>query len=145
MRLLVLSACELSLFDFRRGPDEMVGMPVGFIQAGVAGVVAPLWAVDDRATYLLMSRFAELYLDPAGHRSPAQALALAQGWLRELSVAQLANLATIAPFSSPRLLRLGREEAVSEISERFADGIDDQTTCPYADPIYWAAFAITGC
>lgn len=45
-------------------------------------VIASLWAVDDHATYLLMSCFAQLYLNPQRTFLPARALAEAQRWLR---------------------------------------------------------------
>ena len=38
-RLVVLSACETGVFDFQRAPDEFVGLPLAFLQAGAAGVI----------------------------------------------------------------------------------------------------------
>lgn len=36
-RLAVLSACQTGLTDFRELPDEVVGLPAGFLQAGLPG------------------------------------------------------------------------------------------------------------
>ena len=56
-RLAVLSACQTGIVDFDKVPDEAIGFPAGFIQAGVPGVVSTLWPVDAISTAILMSRF----------------------------------------------------------------------------------------
>ncbi len=152
-RLIILSACEQSIIDVRESENEVVGMPMGFIQAGAAGVLAPLWAVDDGATFLLMARFSELYLDPAIRRSPAQALAEAQRWLRE--EATNAVLAEYEPVQTlketlraslytnkKRSLRHGYDSALDKIHQQARD--DRPDALPYANPFYWAGFAVTG-
>ncbi len=156
LRLLVLSGCETALIEAGNMPDEMLGLAAGFLQAGAAGVIASLWAVNDHATYLLMSRFAQLYLDPQRNWSPAHALAEAQRWLREEATNSM--LQSYNPAKSPlpvkldpalstlRSLRCRHSEALSRIrlqasyrAEREPDAL------PYADPIYWAGFFVTGC
>ena len=79
-RLAVLSACETGIYDLKRNANEFIGLPSAFLQVGAAGVVASLWAVDDRATSLLMARFYELHM--AQGLSPVQALRKAKAWLR---------------------------------------------------------------
>lgn len=146
LRLLVLSACETSVFDIRRAPNEVVGLAAGFLQAGAVGVLAALWNVGERATYLLMTRFVELYLDPNLHLSPAQALAQAQHWLREeatnrlLSTYKPALLTLVVNGLSDThhkiLARLHKDAAAAE---------QNPDACMYADPKHWAAFVVTGC
>ena len=80
-RLVILSACETGVFDFRRTPDEFIGLPVAFLQAGASGVIGTLWPVDDVSTALIMMKFYELYL--AKGTPPALALRHAQLWLRD--------------------------------------------------------------
>ncbi len=58
LRLMILSACETLTIDVIQALNEMNGIASGFLYAGVVGIVASLWPVDDRATYLLMTRFA---------------------------------------------------------------------------------------
>ena len=88
--LAVLSACQTAVTDFRHLPDEAVGLPAGFLRAGVPTVVGSLWPVDDLSTGLLMTRFYEYHLqgDSArglGPQPPVRALRLAQQWLRDLT------------------------------------------------------------
>jgi CHAT domain-containing protein len=150
LRLLVLSACESSIIDIERAANEMVGLPAGFLQAGAAGVIGSLWAVDDRATYLLMSKFAQLYLDPQRGWSPARALAEAQRWLREEATNRvLATYDPTAPLDIPsgvRSLRYSYATAQEVVHLQAAvAAAADPDALPYADPIYWAAFQVTGC
>ena len=79
-RLGVLSACETAVPGTAL-PDEVVSLPTGLLQAGVAGVVASLWAVPDDRTMLLMTDFYERWRRKG--QSPAQALRQAQCWLRD--------------------------------------------------------------
>ena len=50
----------------------MIGLPAGFLQAGVPGVVATLWPVNDRSTAVLVAEFYRLLL--AERQDPATAL-----------------------------------------------------------------------
>ena len=78
VRLAVLSACETSLPGTEL-PDEVVSLPTGLLQAGVAGVIASQWAVPDLATGILMTDF---YRRWPG-LPPAVALRDAQQWVRD--------------------------------------------------------------
>jgi tetratricopeptide (TPR) repeat protein len=46
-RLAVLSACETGIPGTKL-PDEIVSLPAGLVQVGVAGVLGSLWALEDR-------------------------------------------------------------------------------------------------
>jgi CHAT domain-containing protein len=147
LRLLVLSACQTSVFDVRRAPNEVLGLATGFLQAGAGGVIASLWSVSERATYLLMSRFVELYLDPKAGLSPARALALAQQWLREEATNR------VLQDYKPKLLALVLN-GLSDTHKMLLDRLHtdaaklaekDPDACLYTDPKHWAAFVLTGC
>lgn len=97
LRLAVLSACKSAQIDSEHLPDEVIGLPAGFLQAGIPSVIGTLWTVSDRSTELLMKRFYELYLhgDPQKElapQHPARALRLAQRWLRDLTHDELHSL-----------------------------------------------------
>jgi hypothetical protein len=80
LRLAVLSACESSLPGTVL-PDEVVSLPSGLLQAGVAGVAAAMWSLPDLQTSLLMLDFYRRWRTEGRH--PATALRDAQVWLRD--------------------------------------------------------------
>ncbi|MFE7033603.1 CHAT domain-containing protein [Streptomyces sp. NPDC057621] len=81
LRLAVLSACE-SYLPGTALPDEVVSLPGGLLQAGVAGVVAAMWSLPDVPAALLMTDFYRRWRTEDGH--PATALRDAQVWLRDV-------------------------------------------------------------
>jgi hypothetical protein len=125
-RLAVLSSCDTDLPDLDL-VDEVVSFPGGLLRAGVAGVVASQWPVDDTAAALLMGRFHTLVL--SGER-PDRALLQAQRWLRD------ADNAT---------LRRCHPDLVSEPTGLPAAALDVwRRRAPFRHPRYWASFTFTG-
>jgi CHAT domain-containing protein len=167
-RLVVLSACETGLYDIARSPDEFVGLPAAFMQAGVVGA---LWLVDDLATALLMAKFYDLHLGgPAGGLAPPTALQQAQAWLRDSSRAELMAYAKAAAgkakIERTKLAELtgvltsgqrsqssrfaGHWEAV-QAREKDAPASSTQRKPasamkkrPFQHPYFWAGFIYTG-
>ncbi len=80
-RLAVLSACETGMPDIRETPEEMLGLPAGFLRAGAAGVIGTLWVVNDLSTAWLMAQFYALWRE--AHLPADEALRRAQQWLRD--------------------------------------------------------------
>ncbi|WIX92526.1 CHAT domain-containing protein [Amycolatopsis sp. DG1A-15b] len=136
LRLAVLSACESSLPGTEL-PDEVVGLPSGLVQAGVAGVVATMWVTGQHASALLITRF---YRDWQGG-SPALALAGAQRWLRDVTVAQLEQEWETA-------LDDGAAWLPPEAGEKLLTALLDRDLAPGDRPWsgidVWAAAAFTG-
>lgn len=89
LRLLILSACQTGILDLRGAQDEMRSMTAAVLEAGADAAMGALWSVDDKATYLLVVRFAQLWLPQMESLAPAIALAQAQRWLRTVTNAQL--------------------------------------------------------
>jgi len=178
LRLLILSACQTAILDLRGASNEVRSLAAGMIQAGARAVLAALWSVDDRATYLLMVRFAQEWLPRMDHEPPAAALSRAQQWLRTVTNRQLQQWhATTLPIvteeereeagsaypkrnlwteeehvavsamklaaTRDRGYRYDLPEAESQVHTK-AGQQNDLDACPYADPIYWAGFQITG-
>lgn len=81
LRLAVLSACE-SYLPGTVLPDEVVSLPSGLLQAGVAGVAAAMWSLPDVPTALLMIDFYRRWRTEGQH--PATALRDAQVRLRDI-------------------------------------------------------------
>jgi CHAT domain-containing protein/tetratricopeptide (TPR) repeat protein len=147
-RLVTLSACETGLTDILKGSaEEYVGLPAGFMLAGVPCVVSSLWSVPDLSTALLMERFYENHLcgdpdeDPATKRPlpPAQAMRRAQRWLRDVTARELA-----AHYKAEmqELKYLSFDQALNLLM-RF-DREKDPDSCPFAHPVFWAPFTVSG-
>ena len=83
-RLAVLSACQTGITDFQNVPDEAIGFPAGFLQAGVPGVISTLWPVMDISTALLLARFYRYYLED-GLALPRRCTRHKNGYVRLLS------------------------------------------------------------
>lgn len=141
-RLVVLSACQSAISDFRHLPEEYVGLPAGFLQAGVPGVVGTLWPVDDISTALVMVKFYELHLrgdakTDEGPLPPSAALCRAQQWLRDVSNGELTEY-----FARHYQLHEARRQVLARMSEetvaaglsRFS--LDDPEAQPFANSPY---------
>jgi len=129
-RLVTLSACETGMTDVQQSPDEFIGLPTGFLQAGATGVVSTLWAVSDAATSLLIKHFYRKHLNEG--LLPDQALRSAQLWLRDATRQELGE-------TYKSITKMSQNEAYREL---VMDG--DAGDKPYANPYFWAAFTFTG-
>ena len=147
----MLSACQSAISDFLHLPDEYIGLPAGFLQAGVPGVVGTLWPVNDLSTAMVMVKFYELHLrgdaqTGQGPLSPTEALCRAQRWLREVTSGELTAYFTAhhqLNNARQRILARLPEATVSAGLERFA--WDDPAARPFADsPYHWAPFLFVG-
>jgi CHAT domain-containing protein/tetratricopeptide (TPR) repeat protein len=153
-RLVTLSACETGLTDILKGSaEEYVGLPAGFMLAGVPCVVSSLWSVPDLSTALLMERFYVNHVhgdpneDPKTRSplSPVEALRRAQIWLRdEVTVQEAAERCN---ERKEELERKGEDPPQWLSLEwrkytRMASKMPDSH--PFAHPYYWAAFALYG-
>jgi CHAT domain-containing protein/tetratricopeptide (TPR) repeat protein len=146
-RLVVLSACETGLIGMQQSPDEFVGLPAGFLQAGSLVVVSSLWAVDDLSTSLLMDDFYRRHVRQ-GQRVAA-ALREAQRWLRDCQRNELLAWVTAARDAAAARARAGDRDARASWArldgwrEALLEdyGPDDR---PFLSPYYWAAFTVTG-
>jgi len=138
-RLLVASACETGVVQGYTTADESLSLATVFIGAGAAGVVATLWAVDDYATALVMSRFYEFLRGRHGEPStpsPAAALGQAQVWLRELTTEAEDRYLQDRPT-----LRAHREASRAR-GQRFGGGPSPDRL--FSAPNLWAGFVFTG-
>lgn len=116
IRLAILSACETGLSGVENA-DEAINLPTGLLQAGVAGVIASLWAVSDLSTRLLLVKFYELWREEK--LPPDQALRQAQLWLRD--------------------------STDGEKEDFFPDFIAlDRSDRSFTHPYHWGAFSYTG-
>ncbi|OQW90745.1 MAG: hypothetical protein BWK78_06290 [Thiotrichaceae bacterium IS1] len=135
IRLATISACETGLPGVQL-PDEVVNLPAGLLQAGVASVVASLWSVSNLSTALLMIRFydnLQQHWHTAGTPAAiAPALQEAQRWLRDLTYDHLKE------WIADKKLSL-TDDQVADLRRQYRR---DPTL--FAKPYYWAAFSAVG-
>lgn len=132
LRLAILSACETGLSGLNN-LDEVVSLPVGLLQAGVAGVVASLWSVSDISTMMLLSRFYDVWRKD--NLPPDQALRQAQQWLRDSTPEQRID------HCKPLIPQLTSESPDLAL-EKFKLYLEIRKDC--AHPFHWAAFSYLG-
>lgn len=140
-RLVTLSACETGLSDVLRGsPEEYVGLPAGFMLAGVPCIVSSLWSVPEISTALLMECFYRNHL--LRGLNFAAALREAQLWLRGLTAGEVADYAA----KTRGQVRFGPTIAALWRTERHYHYRQEQNPQdrPFFHPYYWAAFAANG-
>jgi CHAT domain-containing protein len=122
LRLLILSACQTAIIDLRGARDEVRSLAAGMLQAGARAVIAAHWPVDDRATYLLMVRFAQEWFPNRAWEPPAEALARAQRWLRSLTYRDLATWEAAHPLPArPPFTRNIGLATVRSVGQRIDD------------------------
>jgi tetratricopeptide (TPR) repeat protein len=137
IRLAVLSACETALPGIET-IDEVVSLPIGILQAGVAGVAASLWSVADISTMMLMARFYDLWRKE-GLELP-EALRQAQQWVRDTTNGEkVVYFKTLLPeFSTSKMAAETADALYKQVIRKRPDARD------FAHPFYWAAFTYTG-
>jgi CHAT domain-containing protein len=141
-RLVTLSACETGITDILKGSaDEFVGLPAGFMLAGVPCVVSSLWSVPEISTAILMERFYSSHIEK-GMDIP-HALQDAQLWVRDLTSRQVADYVENCYLSgkwegkSRKFIEQYRENYL-KMAEKFPE------EKPFQHPYYWAAFTVNG-
>ncbi|WNZ44018.1 CHAT domain-containing protein [Leptolyngbya boryana CZ1] len=137
IRLAILSACETGLSGIENA-DEAISLPTGLLQAGVAGVIASLWAVSDLSTMLLITKFYDLWREQ--NLLPDQALRQAQIWLRDTT-----NEEKIAEFKAfiPAITNTRMSPATAQqLYDELAWEAKNERS--FAHPFHWAAFNYTG-
>jgi CHAT domain-containing protein/tetratricopeptide (TPR) repeat protein len=138
-RMAVLSACQSAIPDIAKVPDEIIGLPAAFLEAGVPAVVGTLWPVTDYSTALLMGRFYRAYFDD--HIGAPEALRAAQRWLRSVTAGELVTFFREARNKAEIDLDVPYE-TVSNAWRHFLAMPRDYA--PFALPVYWAPFVCYG-
>jgi CHAT domain-containing protein len=135
-RLAVLSACQTAITDFNELPEEAVGLPSGFMHAGVPGVIGSLWSVNDLSTAMLMKQFYRFHLSEG--LGIGSALRMAQRWLRDSTAEEMKlaeywqqeyELSGRIDVNAFRLMRIFRANPQLR---------------PFQHPYHWGAFTCNG-
>jgi CHAT domain-containing protein len=126
VRLTVLSACQTAVPSVDV-IDEALGLPVGLLVAGAAGVIGTSWLIPDVGAMLVTARFYTTWTSGDGN-APA-ALRAAQQWVRDSTNADLRD-------AFPQLYE---SLALPPGTEAFW-----AAARPFAAPLYWASFSYIG-
>jgi CHAT domain-containing protein/tetratricopeptide (TPR) repeat protein len=136
IRLASLSACETGILGTTL-PEEVVSLPTGLLEAGVAGVVASLWSVNDFSTALLMGKFydnlVEIWKTQGTQAAIAPALIAAQRWLRDAHQRELLAWVNQLDLDEETLHLVGNELECYDDNDK-----------PFSHAFYWAAFGAVG-
>ena len=137
-RLAVMCACRSANVADPQLPDEMLGLPMGMLLAGVPGVVGTMWPVEERASAIFSVRF---YEELFASHDPLAAVAATQRWLRDACAEVLmARVDAMRPCLAP-----GDEVAAKSLSRLWRDlASRSPDERPFEAPVYWAAFAYVG-
>ena len=137
LRLAVLSACETSIQGVKNA-DEVISLPTGLLQAGVAAVIASLWSVSDLSTMMLLTRFYDLWRTEDLEIS--QALRQSQQWIRDTS-----NSEKIDYFKGFMLTKSAAKMPDSVADHLYKSlSLSDPNARDFAHPFHWAAFSYIG-
>jgi len=135
-RLAFLWACESAMIGLRSS-FEAIGFPSAMIDAGVPGVIAALWIVEDEATRWLAHTAIREHLDR--RVAPAAALKAAQ-------IALITDRAADAGTGGER----GARRPSGAVDTLGAIGVSGPATeptgvvVPRTAPFFWAGFVMVG-
>jgi tetratricopeptide (TPR) repeat protein len=130
-RLACLWACESAMIGLRSS-FEATGFPSALIDAGIPGVVAALWIVEDDATRHLASHMLREHLENG--LSPAAAL----------RAAQLEMLRNKKPDPKSSRIGLAKTAGAIGISNETPTFMEPSPVLCRVVPFYWAAFIMIG-
>jgi CHAT domain-containing protein len=141
--VVILSACESGM-NYFNDSAEIVAIPPAFVSIGASAVLATLWRVEDVSTSFLAERFVYHLMDPG--ETPATSLHEACKDIQQVSRDQaLERVEDILTQMEDQETNLGvGKQAYLQLSglrERIANGPDK----PFASPLFWGAFFVTGC
>lgn len=138
-RFAVLGACMSGLASVERTPDEFLGLPTAFLQAGVGAVAASFWPVFNTTLSALVH---DIFLNLRGlGLEPAEALRRAQQRLRNGHGGR--SDAVCPQAASVPIAAVWDEELEAE--DRGGDSaVTSALTMDLAQPIHWAVIGLFG-
>lgn len=141
--LVVLAACETGRGHILRG-DEILGMTRALLYAGTPSLLVTLWRVHEIPTRLLIEKLFDQLgscAPLATATDPATALAIAQQWLRVLSVAAVRKLMQSWDELSPYEV----EKHLAELWQMTQHNKPFQDDVPlFAHPFFWSPYILIG-
>lgn len=143
-QIVVLGVCEAGRYQSSVS-DEPIGFPTMLLQGGIATILAPVWQVDDLASFLFFSKLFEELNKGTDFVCATQDAAR---WLRELTTKSALQRIEDLISQLEKSGELGKttiETVWSRLDEqkRFLEtlSLDEK---PFRTPLDWAAFQVTG-
>jgi CHAT domain-containing protein len=138
--LINLAACETGITGKETIATEYVGLASACLKARARNVLSTLWQVDELSSAWLVVRFYQASLAGA---PAAEALSIAQTWLRTITWAELATWLEQLIQASPQM------DYIDRLTAHYANILENQgklesTQPPFAAPYYWAGFRLMG-
>jgi CHAT domain-containing protein/Tfp pilus assembly protein PilF len=138
--LINLAACETGITGKDTIATEYVGLASACLKARAGNVLSTLWQVDELSSAWLVVRFYQAYL--AGEAA-ADALSIAQTWLRTITWAELATWLEQLIQAYPQM------DYIDPLTAHSANILENQGKLesnqpPFAAPYYWAGFRLMG-
>ena len=141
---VVLGVCEAGR-SRRSLSDEPLGFPALFLHGGASMVLAPLWEVDDFASFLFVTKVFDAATSSVEF---PHAVRDAANWLRE---ATAGTVLRHIEFLAEKLKGFGEagREAIAPLTAQLREEKEwlqalDPADRPFASPLDWMAFQITG-
>ena len=148
-QLVCLAACETAVSGNQSITDEYVGLTSALLKARVSSVVSTLWRIESAASMVFMSQFYQRFLSG---QPPAVALTSAQAFIKTATYPQLLTvieegMQLIRQSGHPQaaLLALALKDEHNRLSaDQQTASRMGESDCPYSNPYYWSAFALSG-
>jgi CHAT domain-containing protein len=138
--LISLATCETGITGKDTLGTEYVGLASACLKAQAGNVLSTLWQVDELSSTWLMVRFYQAYLTG---ESAAEALSIAQTWLKTITWPELATWLQQLIQTMPQMDYADRLIAHhSNICKNRSKMESNQPA--FAAPYYWAGFTLTG-
>jgi CHAT domain-containing protein len=144
VRVVIASACESAVVDISEQPDEAIGFPAGFLQAGAAAYVGSLWSVSDVSTSLLMIRFHEVLWETSSGSDLRVGAALRHAalWLRDVTTQEAVEFMEAVQAQVESRVSAASREAFASALARLS--LLPNEARPFSNPTHWAPFVLVG-
>jgi CHAT domain-containing protein len=157
--LVIASTCQSSFEDSTTTLDEGVGLSLGLLLSGAAGVLGAQWNVDDLVCAIVVTRFhQEFFHERAAGLEPTPwfVLSRVQRWLRNVTAEEMKDYVLSEPALSALLdiyplnmlfdIFVTKEDRVEE-GRHFLTAFEAARAIPSGariHPWYWGAFTYMG-
>ena len=138
--LAILAACETAIVT-TDDTSDYIGIQSAFLRAGTRTILSTLWNIDEIASTWFIIHFYQQILNG---ETASIALRTTQTWMQTLTWEELDQWITDLSQIENLTYRWKKElcQSIEDIQKE--QGKMNEIRTPYANPYYWAAFALVG-